>query len=110
MDPDHRHEEGGWIYLDATTGEISVQLAASGYQSELNLDDPPVVPGRVVVAVFHTHPNPSADGWDPGRSDADRAADERDGVPDLIRADNGVYFSGPATRRGGLSGSPGYPE
>lgn len=95
--------------MDTTAGEICVRRASSGYQSELNLDDPPVVPGNVVVGVFHTHPNPSADGWDPGPSDADRVADDRDGVPDLIRADNGVYVSGPETRRGGLFGGPGFP-
>jgi hypothetical protein len=30
------------------------------------------------------------------------------GVPDLIRADGGVYISGPDRRRGGLMGEPGY--
>jgi hypothetical protein len=108
-DPDNRHEEGGWIYIDTTTREISIRRAHSGYQSELNLDKPPVVSGSIVVGVFHTHPNPSSDGWDPGPSEADRRADERDGVPDLIRANNGVHFSGPQSRRGGLAGGPGFP-
>ena len=108
-DSDNRHEEGGWIYLDTTTGEISIRCAPSGFQSELNLDHPPVVSGSLVVGIFHTHPNPSSEGWDPGPSEEDRRADERDGIPDLIRADDGVHFSGPATRRGGLSGGPGFP-
>ena len=46
-DPDHRHEEGGWIYQNTTTGVISIRRAASGYQSELNIDDPPVVPDNM---------------------------------------------------------------
>lgn len=108
-DPDNRHEEGGWIYLDTTTSQIRIRRAPSGYQSELNLDNPPVVSGSIVVGVFHTHPNPSSGGWDPAPSEADRRADERDGVPDLIRADNGVHFSGPQCRRGGLAGGPGFP-
>jgi len=108
-DPATRHEEGGWIYMNVTTGEIVVRRAPAGHQSELNLDNPAHLHGCVVVGVFHTHPNPSADGWDPGPSDADRIADERDGVPDLIRADNGIHHSGPDSRRGGMSGNPGYP-
>lgn len=108
-DADRRHEEGGWIYLDTTNGEISIRRAPSGHQSEVNLDKPPAVAGSVVVGVFHTHPHPSSEGWDAGPSEADRLADERDGVPDLIRADSGVYFSGPASRRGGLVGRPGFP-
>ena len=80
-----------------------------GSDSEVNLANPPRVPGWVVVGVFHTHPNPSAEGWEPGPSVADRYADERDGVPDLIIADNGIYVSGPGSRRGGLAGGPGFP-
>jgi len=108
-DPDSRHEEGGWIYMNPTSGEITVRRTAPGYQSEVNLANPAHVAGHIVVGVFHTHPNPSAEGWDPGPSEADGYADERDGVPDLIRADNGIYVSGPDSRRGGLAGAPGFP-
>jgi hypothetical protein len=108
-DAQRRHEEGGWIYLDLTTGEILVRRAPAGFQAELSLDNPPEVAGAVVVGVFHTHPNPTAEGWQGGPSEADRRADERDGVPDLIRADDGTYVSGPESRRGGLGGGPGYP-
>jgi proteasome lid subunit RPN8/RPN11 len=75
----------------------------------LILDNPPAIPSAVVVGVFHTHPNPTAEGWYGGPSEADRRADERDGVPDLIRADDGTYVSGPERRRGDLSGGSGYP-
>jgi hypothetical protein len=109
-DPQNRHEEGGWIYMDLTTGEVSIGRAPRGTQAEMILDKVPEVPGAVVVGIFHTHPNPTSEGWDPGPSEADRRADERDGVPDLIRADNGIYVSGPEIRRGGLSGEPGYPR
>jgi hypothetical protein len=109
QDTDRRHEEGGWIYLNVTTGEIRVRRAPAGLQAELSLENPPEVSGAVIAGVFHTHPNPTAEGWYGGPSDADRLADERDGVPDLIRADDGFYVSGPESRRGGLSGGPGYP-
>ena len=109
-DPETRHEEGGWIYMNLLSGEITVRRAVAGQQSEVNLADPPHVSGHVIVGVFHTHPNPSAEGWEPGPSEADRFADERDGVPDLIRADNGVHCSGPESRRGGLAVGPGFPS
>jgi hypothetical protein len=108
-EPRSRHEEGGWIYIDTTSGEILVRRAPAGFQAELVLDNPPETPGAAVVGVFHTHPNPTAEGWAGGPSEADRRADERGGVPDLIRADDGMYVSGPESRRGGLAGGPGYP-
>jgi len=108
-EPERRHEEGGWIYLQTITGEILVRRSPTGLQAELNLDNPPLIPQAVIVGIFHTHPNPTAEGWHGGPSEADRRADERDGVPDLIRADDGIHLSGPPSRRGGLGGGPGYP-
>jgi hypothetical protein len=108
-DPVHRHEEGGWVYLDTSTGDISVRRAPAGARALLDLNDPPVVPGSVVVATFHTHPNPIAEGWSPGPSGADTQSAWLLGVPCLIRAEDGDYTTGPASRRGGLVGGPGYP-
>ena len=107
-DPANRHEEGGWIFMNLTTGEFTVSRAQRGQQASIDLSSPPRFDG-VLVGKFHTHPNPSSEGWNPGPSAADEVVDERQGVPDLIRADNGVYFSGPEIRRGGLGGTPGYP-
>src|SRR5688572_15523759 len=67
-DPDGRHEEGGWIYADAIRGNISIRRAAAGAQATLDLRDPPIVAGSVVVATFHTHPNPASEGWQTGPS------------------------------------------
>lgn len=108
-DAERRHEEGGWIYRDLTTGEIHIRRALPGIQAAIDLGSPPEVPGAVVVGKFHTHPNPTAEGWFPGPSQRDRRVDERHGVPDLIKADDGVYHSGPERRRGGLGGNPCYP-
>jgi hypothetical protein len=108
-DPLDRHEEGGWIYMDLTTGAISTRRAPTGGQASIDLSNPPLIDGSVVVAKFHTHPNPSSEGWNPGPSKADLSIDARHGVPDLIRADNGTHLSGPDGRRGGLSGDAGYP-
>ncbi|MGO9115499.1 MAG: hypothetical protein ACLP9L_40325 [Thermoguttaceae bacterium] len=108
-DSARRHEEGGWIFVDTTTGEISVRRQAAGQQAAIDLDRPPIVPGSVVVAKFHTHPNPTSEGWDPGPSHHDQIVDALHGVPDLIRADDGIHISGPDGRRGGLAGGPGFP-
>lgn len=109
-DPALRHEEGGWIYHYLATGDIEVRRATPGRQAAINLNHPPVVSGCVVVGKFHTHPNPSAEGWDPGPSSRDKSTDAVHGVPDLIQSDSGVLVSGPDQRRGGLAGKPGFPD
>jgi hypothetical protein len=109
-DPVERHEEGGWIYLDIQTVDVTVRRAVSGGQTRIDLTHPPVIAGSVVVGKFHTHPNPTAEGWNPGPSVADHHADALHGVPDLIRADDGIYVSGPVSRRSGLKGNAGYPS
>jgi hypothetical protein len=108
-DPARRHEEGGWIYMDTTSGEISIRRQTAGRQASIDLSHPPLLPGSVVVGKFHTHPNPSSEGWAPGPSRRDLQVDALHGVPDLIRADDGVHVSGPDSRRGGLSHGPGFP-
>lgn len=108
-DPTGRHEEGGWIYMNVTTGQITVLRATPGRRAAINLKHPPPVAGSVVVGKFHTHPNPTAEGWDPGPSPSDIMVDANHGVPDLIRADDGIHYCGPDSRRGGLAGNPGYP-
>lgn len=108
-DPLHRHEQGGWIYLDTNHARLSIEIAPAGRQVKLYLGNPPVVPGSVIVGTFHTHPNPTADGWEPGPSPTDQISAGQTGVPWLIRADDGDYYTGPPSRRGGLAGGPGYP-
>jgi hypothetical protein len=109
-DPVQRHEEGGSIYADMQTGTIEIRIAASGAQTTLDLSNPPIIPGSVVVATFHTHPNPSSEGWETGPSIDDTHSAELIGVPCIIRADDGIHTTGPSTRRGGLTGGGGYPR
>jgi len=108
-DAARRHEEGGWFYADTATGNLTVRRAPTGATAAINLDSPPLIPGSVVVATFHTHPNPTAEGWEPGPSSDDTQSALLLGVPCLIRADDGVYTTGPDSRRGGLGGPPGFP-
>ncbi|MCP4655271.1 MAG: hypothetical protein GY856_07615 [bacterium] len=95
--------------MDTRTGEITTRRAPPGRQAAVNLSWPLVLPAHVVVGKFHTHPNPSSEGWMTAPSASDRVTDARHGVPDLIRADDGIHVSGPETRRGGLTGEPGFP-
>jgi uncharacterized Zn-binding protein involved in type VI secretion len=108
-DSANRHEEGGWIYMNTNTGQVQILRAPAGARAGLNLGGPPTVPGAVVVGTFHTHPNPTAEGWMPGPSGTDQNSSANSGVPWLIRADDGVHNTGPASRRGGLGGGPGFP-
>jgi hypothetical protein len=108
-DPANRHEEGGWIYQDVTTGRITALRAPAGSMSRLELGNPPPVAGSVVVGTFHTHPNPTAEGWEPGPSQTDQTNASLTGVPWLIRADDGFHVTGPDSRRGGFTGGPGFP-
>lgn len=108
-DPANRHEEGGWIYMDTSTGQISVSRAPSGQQNTVDLHRPPLVAGSIVVATFHTHPNPTAEGFFGGPSGFDELSAHALGVPCLIRADDGDYTTGPERRRGGLTGNSGFP-
>lgn len=108
-DQNNRHEEGGWIYMDLTTGIMVTQRAARGARSRLSLANPPLLLNRVIVGTFHTHPNPASEGWVTGPSSQDELAARLTGVPWLIRAEDGNHHAGPEHRRGGLGGGPGYP-
>ena len=108
-DPALRHEEGGWIYMDVSNGTITVRRAYTGGLNYIDLSVPAIVLMSVIVGKFHTHPNPTDDGWNPAPSHADMVLDWQDGVPNLIKSDRGIFVSGPPSRRGGLAGPPGFP-
>src|ERR1700681_1324413 len=79
-DPGRRHEEGGWIYLQTTTGEIVVRRAPCGARAAIDLGSPEIIADCVVVGKFHTHPNPTAEGWNSGLSANDFIVDALHGV------------------------------
>ncbi len=77
-DPTSRHEEGGYIVVNAD-GKFAVERWPRGERSRLTPPLPDVnncYNGNVVVAAFHTHPNPSPDEqgrlWEQGPSESDR--------------------------------------
>jgi hypothetical protein len=109
-EPDDRHEEGGWIYMDLATAGIVTRRAPTGARSRLSLANPPLVPNHLIVGTFHTHPHPASEGWTTEPSAQDAIAARHTGVPWLIRAEDGNHCTGPDRRRGGLGGGTGYPN
>lgn len=108
-DPALRHEEGGYIYCDTASRRITVRRTRPGASDRLDLTHPPVISGSHLVATYHTHPNPIAEGWSAYPSDDDRAVAAGCGVPWFVVSELGVFEAGPDRRVGGLSGPPGYP-
>jgi len=95
--------------VDVRSMTLLIRRAPRGAQAFIDLSTPPIVPDAVIAATFHTHPNPSSEGWESGPSVGDERSAWFLGVPCLIRADDGVHVTGPNSRRGGLAGGPGYP-
>ena len=89
-----RHEVGGWIYFNPVTGEIAIRTTTSGKQTKINLGNPLAIADFVLVAAYHTHPNPSDEGWLTGPSPKDFLVQRRLGVPGIIRAEDGIHVFG----------------
>lgn len=107
------HEEGGFIYMNLITGDLTTGSVAAGGQAGLVLSAPPNVDDSIVVGAFHTHPNVGVCWGAPFFSDDDNAWIAHNGVPLLMRgafpavanADN--YDAGNA--RVHLAGNRGLP-
>ncbi len=107
--PQLRHEEGGFIYCDPVTGDVTTRRAPPGKRKSVDLSHPPPVAGYYLVGTYHTHPNPVADRFDPTPSDDDIREADGSGVPWIVFAEEAVYACGPDRRVGGFTGNPGYP-
>jgi hypothetical protein len=109
-----QHEEGGWVYLNLITGNLTTRSAPVGAGASINLSSPPTVTDSVVVGMFHTHPN-LGPGWTPGPSGTDLTLDAADGVPDVVVGTPGVdpavfqFFPSGPDRRLHLAGNRGLP-
>lgn len=108
-DPKLRHEEGGWIYQHATSGEVVIRRTLPGLRNRILLSCPPPVADYFLVATYHTHPNPTAQGWLPDPSPDDYYNGDVTGVPWFIISDRGVTWTGPDRREGGLKGPACFP-
>ncbi|MGL6097514.1 MAG: Mov34/MPN/PAD-1 family protein [Fimbriiglobus sp.] len=108
-DPVLRHEEGGWVYMHETTGAITIRRLMPGRQFTMDVPIPPVLPNCYLVATYHTHPNPTAEGWIPEPSEDDRKFAFQHGIPCIVISDLGALVCGDDRRVGGLTGPRGYP-
>jgi hypothetical protein len=45
-DPISRHEEGGWIYMDLSSGETQTRRASRGTRNRLSLGNPVLLPNH----------------------------------------------------------------
>jgi hypothetical protein len=109
------HEEGGWIYQNPFTGRIATIRATSTGQAHIDLRNPPQMPSFNLIGNFHTHPNPTSEGWDPNPSGDDVRLEFRRNVPGVILSDQGFHRYGPnrwgsnPERADPPSAVPGYP-
>ena len=104
-----QHEEGGFIYSNSTTGEITIRRAAPGGRDFIDLSFPPAVLGAYVVATYHTHALRPRGPITAEPSDDDRFHAVDSGVPWFVISHEGVFVTGPIRRVGGLTGPNGYP-
>ncbi len=82
--PTTAHEEGGFIYLNLITGNLSTRTVPRGRQATLPLANPPTVANSVVVGAYHTHPNVGQCWGRPRFGTADRTWTTTQGVPLLM--------------------------
>lgn len=108
-DPSLRHEEGGYIYMKPTTGEIVIRRALPGGVDSIDLSHPPVVPNAFLVATYHTHAIPPHGRITAGPSPDDIFHAFDSGVPWFVVSHVGEFVTGPDQRVGGFSGPNGYP-
>ncbi|SNS14035.1 Putative peptidoglycan binding domain-containing protein [Geodermatophilus pulveris] len=111
-----QHEEGGWVYMNIITNEITVRRAPAGQGAIIDLTGPPVVADSIVVGTYHTHPN-LGPAWTAGPSGPDGVADAADAVPGIVVGSTGLTAADPVTffasgpnRRAHLAGSQGLPS
>lgn len=100
------HEEGGWIYFNILSGEISI-MTKSGGPDSTSLQLPPWVEDSVIVATFHTHPNLGGVTHQLGPNEPDKAQHLSWGVPGIVRTEmegKSTVFTMEPSRRLHLAG------
>ena len=108
-DPAMRHEEGGFVYVNPTTGEVVIRRAPPGGRDFIDLSFPPHVHGAFLVATYHTHAIPPRGPITAEPSEDDRFHAVDSGVPWFVISHEGIFVTGPVRRVGGLVGPNGYP-
>ena len=108
INPNDWRENGGYIFMNLVSGEISTSRVPPGNWGKAIIADPALkdIPANtIVVAIFHTHPNPNA----PQECEEhDNQKSQLDGVPDVVRGPKGTFPCGVELRLH-LAGTRGYP-
>ncbi|MFN8394302.1 MAG: hypothetical protein U0176_06445 [Bacteroidia bacterium] len=112
--PPGMHEEGGFIYLNLITGDLTTDTVAPGAKASLPLNNPNPPDNAITVGGYHTHPNVGPAWGAPFPSGADTAWANRNGIPLLYYgafpavANTSMGFTGPNSRAH-LAGDRGFP-
>lgn len=103
---DLRREQGGWIYV--RNGRTIIRRARAGGPDSIDLNNPPQIPGALLVGDFHTHPGfktqtrpGSNQTYNPAPSDPDVAQALARGVPGLVISEGMKITPYGPKRRGG---------
>ena len=107
------HEEGGFIYMNLLTGDLTTRRVAAGGQAGLILTNPANVNNSIVVGGFHTHPNVGLCWGTPFLSGDDTTWARDNGVPVLMIGAhpgvNDVSFHAGGSARRHIAGDRGLP-
>ena len=90
-----RHEHGFWILRDNRRGTYIISNFPTGSGAQITPGATPVSSNQSVVGFFHTHPNPTNEGYILGPSPADVNFARTRNVPGVLRANDGLHFFGP---------------
>ena len=88
-------EIGGFIYYDPSDGTYTITSNLVGESNSIDLSAPPRVPGMLLIANFHTHPNDR----EPEPSGEDVFLARQRNTPGIVISTNGrIYNTGPQIR------------
>lgn len=112
--PSLAHEEGGYVYMNLVTGDLTTRTIPRGAQASLPFPVAPLVTNSVAVGLYHSHPNVGACWGAPFLSGADGRVSAHFGLPMLMigafpAVANTSFHAGGVNRRAHLAGSRGGP-
>lgn len=112
--PSLAHEEGGYVYMNLITGNLTTRAIPRGAQAAIPFPVAALVADSVAVGLFHTHPNVGACWGAPFLSGADIGVSTHYGLPMLMigafpAVANTSFHAGGVTRRAHLAGTRGGP-
>ncbi|MGC4030633.1 MAG: hypothetical protein QM754_02630 [Tepidisphaeraceae bacterium] len=95
-DIEDKLEQGFGVYYSLADGSLSITVTTRDPNAPTNtLPRPAAAPeGKILVAVFHTHPFTAADGYDLDPSPADIDLADDSGLVEFLKNHNGIVQYG----------------